>query len=180
MRSAALPRRPKALRPFAGNVAGLLFALGMIGVGALAVPVMTTGAAYDLCQSFGWQHGLSRKPREAKAFYAVIIFFSAAALGLNFTGINPMKALVFAGVVQGFSTPPLLLLILLMTNQKKIMGKRTNSKIMNILGWATTLVIFLGERGTINTMGNLRDQRFLLLPNGKAGMNPGLSVLIQN
>ncbi len=135
----------QALRPFAGHVAGLLFALGMIGVGALAVPVMTTGAAYDLCQSFGWEYGLSRKPWKAKGFYIAIIFFSGVAVGLNFTGINPMKALVFAGVVQGFSTPPLLLLILLMTNRQRIMGQRTNHRVMNVLGWATTVVIFLAS-----------------------------------
>ena len=95
----------QALRPLAGNAAELLFAIGVIGVGFLAVPVMTIGAAYDLCQSFGWRHGLHVKPAEAKKFYVAIVVFTLLAMGLNFFGINPMKALVFAGIVQGFSTP---------------------------------------------------------------------------
>jgi Mn2+/Fe2+ NRAMP family transporter len=66
---------------------------------------MTTGAAYDLCQSVGWKHGLYRKPGEAKKFYAAIAIFTLIAIALNFIGLNPMKALVFAGIVQGFSTP---------------------------------------------------------------------------
>ncbi|MBV9826057.1 MAG: divalent metal cation transporter, partial [Alphaproteobacteria bacterium] len=83
----------------------------MIGVGFLAVPVMTTGAAYDLARSFGWRHSLHAKSWEAKGFYAAIIVSTLIGAGMNFIGINPMKALVWAGVVQGFSTPPLLLMI---------------------------------------------------------------------
>jgi NRAMP (natural resistance-associated macrophage protein)-like metal ion transporter len=139
----------QALRPLAGDAAGLLFALGVIGVGFLAVPIMTTGAAYDLCQSVGWRHGLYRKPSEAKKFYAAIGFFTVIAIGLNFFGINPMKALVLAGIVQGFSTPPLMLLIMFMTNNRNIMGKRVNGRAINILGWITTLAIFSASIGLI-------------------------------
>jgi Mn2+/Fe2+ NRAMP family transporter len=139
----------QALGPLAGHAAGLLFTLGVIGVGFLAVPVMTTGAAYDLCQSTGWKHGLYRKPREAKKFYAAIAVFTAIAIGLNFFGINPMKALVFAGVVQGFSTPPLMLLIMRMTNNPKIMGNRVNGRAINVLGWITTVTIFAATAGLV-------------------------------
>ncbi|HLH01282.1 MAG TPA: divalent metal cation transporter [Bryobacteraceae bacterium] len=139
----------QALQPLAGHLAGVLFALGVIGVGFLAVPVMTTGAAYDLCQSFGWKHGLYRKPREAKRFYIAISIFTLIAIALNFFGINPMKALVFAGIVQGFSTPPLMLLIMRMTNNPVIMGKRTNGRAINILGWITTIAIFAATAGLI-------------------------------
>jgi len=139
----------QALQPIAGHAAGLLFALGVVGVGFLAVPVMTTGAAYDLCQSVGWKHGLHRKPAEAKKFYIAIGVFTLIAIGLNFFGINPMKALVLAGVVQGFSTPPLMLLILLMTNNRKLMGKRVNGRAINILGWITTLAIFAASAGLV-------------------------------
>lgn len=132
----------EALKPLAGNAAGILFALGIVGVGFLAVPVMTTGAAYDLCQAVGWKQSLHAKPAEAKKFYAAIVGITLLATALNFFGINPMKALVFAGIVQGFSTPPLMLLIMLMTNNRKIMGPRVNSRIMNILGWLTTIAIF--------------------------------------
>jgi NRAMP (natural resistance-associated macrophage protein)-like metal ion transporter len=140
-----------ALQPLAGKAAGLLFAIGVIGVGFLAVPVMTIGAAYDLCQTFGWKHGLHAKPAEAKKFYISITVFTALAVCLNFFGINPMKALVWAGIVQGFSTPPLLLLIMLMTNNRKIMGKWVNSRRLNVLGWVTTIAIFSATFGLIYT-----------------------------
>lgn len=111
----------KALQPLAGDAAGLLFAIGVIGVGFLAVPVITTGAAYDLCQSLDWENGLYKEPAAAKKFYAAISVFTAIGMGMNFFGINPNKALVWAGIVQGFSAPPLMLLIMVMTNNRKIM-----------------------------------------------------------
>jgi NRAMP (natural resistance-associated macrophage protein)-like metal ion transporter len=139
----------EALRPLAGDAAKWLFALGVVGVGFLAVPVMTTGAAYDLSQTMGWRHGLSKRPADAKLFYGAIVGFTLVALGMNFFRINPMKALVWAGVIQGFSTPPLLLLILLMTNNRKIMGQWVNSRATNVLGWATVAVIFAATLGLV-------------------------------
>jgi NRAMP (natural resistance-associated macrophage protein)-like metal ion transporter len=141
----------EALRPLAGDAAGVLFALGVIGVGFLAVPIMTTGAAYDLCQVVGWKHSLHAKPSEAKKFYAAIAVFTALAMLMNFFGFNPMKALVFSGIVQGFSTPPLLLLIMLMTNNRKIMSDRVNGLGLNILGWITTIAIFAATVGLVIT-----------------------------
>ena len=132
----------KALMPLAGKAASLLFTVGVIGVGFLAVPVMTTGAAYDLAQTVGWKHGLYTKPLEAKAFYLAITGFTVIAMLMNFLGINPMRALVWSGIVQGFSTPPLMLLIMLMTGSRKVMGKHANTRSMNILGWLTTAAIF--------------------------------------
>jgi NRAMP (natural resistance-associated macrophage protein)-like metal ion transporter len=134
----------KALAPLAGNTAGALFTIGIIGVGFLAVPVMTTGAAYDLCQSFGWKHSLHAHFSDTPAFYACIAVVTAVAAALNFLGFNPMKALVWAGIVQGFSTPSLLLLIIFMTNNVKIMGPRVNTRAMNLLGWATFLIVSAG------------------------------------
>ena len=141
----------EALRPLAGDAAGVLFAVGVIAVGFLAVPIMTTGAAYDLCQAFRWKSGLHRKPGEAKQFYVAVLVFTAIAMGMNFLGINPMKALVFAGIVQGFSTPPLLLLIMRMTNNRKIMGNRGNGLALNVLGWITTAAIFAASIGLVVT-----------------------------
>ena len=109
--------------------------------GFLAVPVMTTGAAYDLAQTVGWKHSLHAKPAQAKKFYGAIIGFTVLAVLMNFLGINPMKALVFSGIVQGFSTPPLMLMIMLMTNNRKIMGSRVNRLPLNILGWLTTAIM---------------------------------------
>jgi NRAMP (natural resistance-associated macrophage protein)-like metal ion transporter len=139
----------QALRPLAGNAAGLLFAAGVVGVGFLAVPVMTMGAAFDVCQSFGWKHGLHADPGEAKPFYAAVVVFTLLAIGLNFFGINPMKALVFAGLVQGVSTPFLMLLVMLITNDRKIMGRWTNTRSMNALGWLTTAAMFAATIGLV-------------------------------
>jgi Mn2+/Fe2+ NRAMP family transporter len=141
----------EALRPLAGSAASILFATGIIAVGFLAVPVMTTGAAYDLCQVLGWKHGLHAKPREAKQFYLTITAFTLVAMCMNFFGFNPMKALVFAGIVQGFSTPPLLLLIMLMTTSRRVMGERVNSTWVNALGWTTTAAVFSATAGLIYT-----------------------------
>jgi NRAMP (natural resistance-associated macrophage protein)-like metal ion transporter len=141
----------EALRPVAGPAASALFTAGIIGVGFLAVPVMTTGAAYDLAQTLGWKATLHSKAREAPGFYLVIAAVTALSVALNFLGFNPMKALVWSGVVQGFSTPPLLLLIMLMTNNRRIMGERVNSLGTNVLGWTTTAAIFLASAGLIAT-----------------------------
>jgi NRAMP (natural resistance-associated macrophage protein)-like metal ion transporter len=141
----------QALRPIAGNLAGVLFAAGVIGVGFLAVPVMTIGAAFDIAQTFGWRHGLHLRPQQAKAFYLTITLLTLVAMGLNFFGINPIKALVWAGVVQGFSTPFLMLLIMLLTTNSKIMGRWVNTRAMNMLGWITTALMFAALLGLIAT-----------------------------
>jgi Mn2+/Fe2+ NRAMP family transporter len=139
----------QALRPLAGKFAELLFALGVIGVGFIAVPVMTAGAAYDVCQTFGWKHGLHTPARESRGFYGVIIVVTLIAMGMNFLGLNPMKALVWAGVVQGFSTPFLMLLVMRMTNSRRIMGRWVNTRALNVLGWLTTAAIFAATTGLV-------------------------------
>ncbi|HEX6563537.1 MAG TPA: divalent metal cation transporter [Chthoniobacterales bacterium] len=139
----------QSLRPLAGDAAGILFAIGLIGVGFLSVPVMTGGAAYDLAQAAGWSNSLNAKPGDARLFYGAIVGFTAIAMAINFIGLNPMKVLVWSGIVQGFSTPPLMLLIMLMTNNPAIMGKRTNSLSINILGWVTLTAIFAASLGLI-------------------------------
>jgi Mn2+/Fe2+ NRAMP family transporter len=139
----------QALQPLAGDAAGILFALGVVGVGLLAVPVMTTGAAYDLAQTAGWKHGLHARPADAKRFYAAIAFFTLVGVAMNFIGLNPMHFLVWSGIVQGFSTPPLMLLIMLMTNNRRIMGDRVNGRAINILGWVTTIAIFAASLGLV-------------------------------
>jgi NRAMP (natural resistance-associated macrophage protein)-like metal ion transporter len=141
----------EALRPLAGKAAGFLFAAGVFGVGFLAVPVMTIGAAFDVCQSFGWRHGLHAAPSAAKPFYAMLFIFTGMAIGLNFFGINPMKALVYAGIVQGVSTPFLMLLIIFATNDRKIMGRWTNSRRINVLAWVTFVAMAAAGIGLLVT-----------------------------
>jgi NRAMP (natural resistance-associated macrophage protein)-like metal ion transporter len=139
----------EALRPLAGDAAGILFTLGIIAVGFLAVPIMTTGAAYDLCQVLGWKSSLHSKPENAGKFYGLIVAFTVIAIVMNFLGFNPMKALVYSGIVQGFSTPPLLLFILLMTGSRKLMGDKANSASLKALGWTTVVAIFSASAGLL-------------------------------
>jgi len=128
----------QALRPLAGNAAALLFTAGVIGVGILAVPILTTAPAYALAEAFDWNHSLDHRPEHAKEFYAVIILSMLVAMGLNFTGINPINALFWAGLVAGLVTPALMILIMLITNNREIMGKHVNTRPLNILGWSAT------------------------------------------
>jgi NRAMP (natural resistance-associated macrophage protein)-like metal ion transporter len=133
----------QALRPLAGDAAGLLFIAGVVGVGFLAVPIMTTGAAYDLVQSVGKHGSLHDKPRDARLFYGAIALVTVTAVGINCLGFNPMKMLVWSGVIQGFSVPPLLVLMLIMTNDRRMMGDKVNGLGTNILGVGTAVVTFL-------------------------------------
>jgi Mn2+/Fe2+ NRAMP family transporter len=132
-----------ALQPVAGPAATILFALGIVGVGFLAVPVMTAGAAYDLAQGLGRKSSLAARPREAPLFYLTIAATTVVAVLLNFLGLNPMKALVWSGIIQGFSVPPLLFIMMLMTNDRAVLGARVNGRLTNILGSVTVAVTFL-------------------------------------
>lgn len=142
----------RALEPFAGRAAGLLFCIGIFAVGCMAVPIMTTGAAYDVCQTLDWKHGLHARPAEAKRFYVLIAAITIAGMGINFLGFNPMKMLVWAGVVQGISAPPLMLLLMLLTRRRDVMGDATNGRLLTVLGWGTTVAIFAAAAGLIWTV----------------------------
>lgn len=139
----------QALRPIAGRFAEILFAVGIVGVGFLAVPVMTAGAAYDMCQTFGWRHGLHTPPKKAPAFYLTIVIVTGVALGMNFLGVNPIRALVWAGVVQGLSTPFLMLAMMRISNDRRVMGRWVNTRLLNLLGWLTTAAIFAASAGLV-------------------------------
>lgn len=132
-----------ALEPLAGSAAKYLFALGVIGVGFLAVPVMTTGAAYDLVQALGREGSMHERPGRNPFFYLVIAVVTALALAINFLGFNPMRMLLWSGIIQGFSVPPLLLLMMLLTNRRDVVGERTNGRWTNVLGWITMAVTFV-------------------------------------
>jgi len=138
-----------ALEPLAGPAAKLLFVLGAVGVGALAVPVMTTGAAYDLVQGIGLPGSLHAEPHQNKLFYGVIATATVIAVGMNFLGFNPMRALVWSGIVQGFSVPPLLLIMMLLTNDHRVVGERGNRMLTNVLGGMATLAAFAAAIGLV-------------------------------
>ncbi len=125
-----------ALRPLAGDFAFLLFALGIVGTGLLAVPVLAGSAAYAVAEAFGWREGLGKRFGQARGFYGVIALATLLGLGVSFAGIAPMTMLYWAAMLNGVLAPPLIVIILLIGNNKKIMGEHVNSRISNILGWA--------------------------------------------
>lgn len=132
----------KALEPLAGSAAKYLFAIGLIGVGFLAVPVLTASAAYAVAETFGWECQLNHKPREAKQFYAVIAISTLVGMLINFFGINAMSALFWTAVINGLVSPPLLIIIMLVSNNRKIMGDKANGLGTNIVGWIAAIVMF--------------------------------------
>jgi NRAMP (natural resistance-associated macrophage protein)-like metal ion transporter len=132
-----------ALRPLAGDLSSILLAVGLIGSGVLAVPILTGSAAYALSEALGWRYGLDKNPARAKQFYAVIVAATLVGVAIDYLGINPIHALFFAAIINGFVAPPVLVLIMLVANSRKIMGKRTNSSLTNVLGWTAAAVMFL-------------------------------------
>lgn len=130
-----------ALRPFAGDFAFFLFALGIIGTGLLAVPILCGSAAYAVSESFGWKEGLYLKIKKAHGFYGVIAIATLIGVLINFMGISPIAALYYTAIINGIIAPPLLIIILLISNNKKIMGERVNNRLLNILGVATVAIM---------------------------------------
>jgi len=123
----------------------------LIGAGVLAVPVLTGSAAYAVSEAFGWKYGLDEKPYRAKQFYAVIVAATLVGMLINFLGINPITALFWTAVLNGFLAPPLLIVIMLIANNKKIMGKRVNGRVTNILGWLTAAIMTVAAIALIIT-----------------------------
>ena len=133
----------EALRPLAGSGATLLFAVGVVGIGLLAVPVLAGSAAYAITESFRWKEGLYRKLKDAYAFYGVIALSTIAGLGLHFFGLNPIKALILAAVANGLVAPIILILIVRLASNKSVMGKFQNAPAVRILGWTITGVMIV-------------------------------------
>ena len=131
----------KALEPLAGKLSYLLFALGIIGTGLLAIPVLTGCLSYMLSETFNWNGGLDKKYYEAKPFYWVIIISLLIGLAINYIGINPVQALIYTAILYGVTSPVLILIILHISNNKKVMGEFTNGKWSNILGTLALLLM---------------------------------------
>ena len=143
----------QALRPLAGNLATVLFAVGLIGAGLLAIPVLTGSAAYAVAETFGWRSGLDEKPRHAKKFYGVIALSTLVGVAIDFLGINPITALFWTAVINGVVAPPLLVVVMLVANNKQAMGERTNGVFTNIVGWLAAAVMFTAAIGMFITWG---------------------------
>lgn len=139
----------RALRPLAGNSAYLLFAVGIIGTGLLAVPVLAGSTSYAISESFGWKQGLYRKLNEAYSFYGVIILSMLVGLSINFIGIDPIKALIYSAVANGLVAPIVLYFIVSMSSNKKIMGDKTNHWGITFFGWLITIIMAVAGLATI-------------------------------
>ncbi len=133
----------QALRPVAGDFSYFLFAIGVIGTGLIAIPVLSGSLSYIFCETFGWKEGLDNKFHEARPFYIIIAISMLIGLSLNYLGISPMKALLYSAVLYGITAPVLIAIILNICNNKKVMGKYTNGKKSNILGWLTFAIMTL-------------------------------------
>ena len=131
----------EALRPIAGNFAFAVFAAGIIGTGLLAVPVLAGSAAYAVGEALQWPTGLGRLPREAKAFYGMIAAATLIGVGINFVGIDPIKALFWSAVINGIVAVPVMAVMMLMAVRPNIMGQWTLSRPLRVMGWLSTAVM---------------------------------------
>lgn len=135
-----------ALKPVAGPWAEVIFALGLIGTGCLATPVLVGSAAYALSEAAGWKAGLNKKLGQAPGFYMTIILATLIGMAINFVKIDPMKALFGTAVINGVIAPILLTLIMILTSSKKVMGDdKVNKPLTNFIGWLTTIVMYLAS-----------------------------------
>ena len=141
----------EALKPLSSGVASILFALGLIGSGFLAVPVLTGSSAYAIGEVFGWKCGLDEKLRAAPRFYGLIIASTFIGMLINFFRIQPVTALFWTAVINGVLAPPLLVMIMLVSNNKKVMGQRVNGKLTNFIGWTTAVVMSAAALGMFVT-----------------------------
>jgi Mn2+/Fe2+ NRAMP family transporter len=143
----------EALRPLAGKGAYLLFTLGLIGTGMLAVPVLAGSAAYAVAEAESWQHGsLEDRPRLAPRFYAVVAVSMLLGLVLDFVGFNAVKMLFYSAVLNGVLAPPLVVLVVLLTCKPEVMGTRVSSRPLRYLGWATAVIMTAAAIGMFVTM----------------------------
>jgi len=137
----------QALQPLAGNYAYLLFSFGIIGMGLMAVPILAGACAYALSEIIGFKQGLGNKFSQAKAFYLIIVLAIIVGLFLNFVGIHPIKALYYAAWLNGVIALPLMIVIMLVGNNKKVMGQDTHPAWVKFFGWfaicGMTIAVFL-------------------------------------
>lgn len=131
----------EALRPLAGNLAYLLFSLGLVGTGFLGVPVLAGSAAYAVAEAGAWRAGMNERPRMAKKFYAVVAVAMLAGMALDYAGFNAIKMLFWSAVLNGMLAPPLIVIILLVCNNPSVMGERVNGRWLNALGVVAAVVM---------------------------------------
>jgi Mn2+/Fe2+ NRAMP family transporter len=144
----------EALRPLAGRAAEALLAIGLIGAGFLAVPILTGSSAYAVAETFGWKHGFDKRFSGAKGFYGLIAASTLLGTLVNFVGLNPVQALFWTAVINGFLAPPLLILIIMISKNSRIMGNRMNGRVLNGAVWATAIVMPAAGIALVATWGH--------------------------
>ncbi|MGB0061822.1 NRAMP family divalent metal transporter [Candidatus Binatus sp.] len=142
----------EALRPLAGELAFLLFSIGIIGTGLIAIPVLAGSSAYALAEALKLPIGLERKLQRAKGFYAILAVATLIGVALNFTAINPIKALFWSAVINGLAAVPIMIVMMLMTTNKKITGQVRLPTLQKVIGWIATGVMFAVAAGMIATL----------------------------
>jgi NRAMP (natural resistance-associated macrophage protein)-like metal ion transporter len=142
-----------ALRPLAGRFAFLLFAAGIVGTGLLAVPVLAGSAAYGICDAMHWPASLEKKPLQRRRFYGVLALVTIAGVALNFTGINPIKALFWSAVLNGITATPVMVIVMLMASNRKLMGPFVLGRPLRIAGWVATAVMCIASAGLFLSLG---------------------------
>jgi NRAMP (natural resistance-associated macrophage protein)-like metal ion transporter len=142
----------QALAPIAGKFASVIFSIGIIGTGLLALPVLAGSSAYAVCETFGWNQGLDAKPRAARAFYGIIAGGTFLGGALAFTPIDPMKALYWSAVVNGLLAGPLMVVMMLVASNGRVMGNLTLTPWFKFWGWLSTAVMLAAAVGLIVTM----------------------------
>jgi NRAMP (natural resistance-associated macrophage protein)-like metal ion transporter len=131
----------RAMQPLAGDAAYLLFAIGIIGTGLIAIPVLSGSLSYIFAETFGWEQGLSKKFHEARGFYTIIAISLILGLAMNYWGISPIQALIYTAILYGITAPVLIAIILHISNNKKIMGEYVNGPVSNLLGIAAGVIM---------------------------------------
>ena len=137
----------QALRPIAGDLAFVLFSLGIIGTGLLAVPVLAGSAAYAIAESFGWPMGLDRKLGQAPGFYAIIAAATLGGVALSFSDIDPIKALFWSAVLNGLVAVPIMIVAMLLASRRSVMGRFTIGWTLKVLGWTATATMLAAGIG---------------------------------
>jgi Mn2+/Fe2+ NRAMP family transporter len=144
----------EALRPIAGRFAFTIFALGIIGTGLLAVPVLAGSAAYAVGEALGWRVGLAQRPGRARAFYGTIAFATLVGAILNFTPLDPIKALFWSAVINGVAAVPIMVIIMLMASREQVMGQFALRPLLKALGWLATAAMAVAAVGMFATWGS--------------------------
>ena len=142
----------EALRPIAGEFAFLIFALGIIGTGFMAVPILAGSAAYAIGEALRWPVGLARQPKEARAFYATLAAATAIGTIINFVPIDPIRALYWSAVINGVMAAPIIVVMMKLASDPRVMARFTLSLWMTIMGWITAAVMAACVVGLLTTL----------------------------